>query len=103
MSIHNLCFEQIYEKYQSFLSDIFQFMEVKFSTYLNRHVLVMFWISPFYYPRNVYKNCWISQLLQSQNLVTPFFAKWTFGNVGIPDMQRAFSRIFVPLGQLELP
>ena len=41
-SIHNLCFEQKYENYQSFLSENFQFLEVKFSIYLNRHVLVMF-------------------------------------------------------------
>ena len=39
---HNLCFEQKYEKYQSFLSEIFQFLEVKFSIYLNRHVFVIF-------------------------------------------------------------
>ena len=32
-SIHNLCFEQKYEKYQSFLSENFQFWEVKFSIY----------------------------------------------------------------------
>ena len=38
---HNLCFEQKYEKYQSFLSENFQFLEVKFSIYLNRHVFVM--------------------------------------------------------------
>ena len=37
---HNLCFEQKYEKYQ-FLSENFQFLEVKFSIYLNRHVFVM--------------------------------------------------------------
>ena len=41
-STHNLCFEQKYEKYQSFLSENFQFLEVKFSLYLNRHVFVMF-------------------------------------------------------------
>ena len=29
------------KKYQSFLSKIFQFLEVKFSIYLNRHVFVM--------------------------------------------------------------
>ena len=29
------------KKYQSFLSEIFQFLEVKFSLYLNRHVFVM--------------------------------------------------------------
>ena len=42
MSTHNLCFEQKYEKYQSFyLNFIFQFLEVKFSIYLNRRVFVM--------------------------------------------------------------
>ena len=40
MSTYNLCFEQKYEKYQS-LSENFQFLEVKFSIYLNRHVFVM--------------------------------------------------------------
>ena len=40
-STHNLCFEQKYEKYQSFLSEIFQYLEVKFSIYLNRRVFVM--------------------------------------------------------------
>ena len=45
MSTHNLCFEQKYEKYQSFLSENFQFLEVKFSIYLNRHVFVMFRIN----------------------------------------------------------
>ena len=41
MSTHNLCFEQKYEKYQSFLSENFQFLEVKFSIHLNRCVFVM--------------------------------------------------------------
>ena len=41
MSTHNLCFEQNYEKYQRFLSENFQFLEVKFSIYLNRRVFVM--------------------------------------------------------------
>ena len=41
MSTHHLCFEQKYEKYQRFLSENFQFLEVKFSIYLNRHVIVM--------------------------------------------------------------
>ena len=40
-STHNLCFEQKYEKYKSFLSENFQFLEVKFSIYLNRRVFVM--------------------------------------------------------------
>ena len=41
MSIHNLCFEQKYEKYLNFLSENFYFLMVKFSVYLNRHVFVM--------------------------------------------------------------
>ena len=40
-STHNLCFEQKYEKYQKFLSENFQFLEVNFSIYLNRYVFVM--------------------------------------------------------------
>ena len=39
MSTHNLFFEQKYEKYQNFY--FFSFLEVEFSIYLNRHVLVM--------------------------------------------------------------
>ena len=38
---HNLCFEQKYEKYRRFLSENFQFLEMKFSMYLNRRVFVM--------------------------------------------------------------
>ena len=38
---YNLCFEQKYEKYQRFLSENYQFLEVKFSIYLNRRVFVM--------------------------------------------------------------
>ena len=37
---HNLCFEQKYEKYQSFFSEKFQFLEVNFSIYLNSCVFV---------------------------------------------------------------
>ena len=40
-STHNLCFEQKYENYQSFLSENFQFLGVKFSIYLNRRVCVI--------------------------------------------------------------
>ena len=40
-STHNLCFEQKYEKYQSFSSENFPFLEVKFSIYLNRRIFVM--------------------------------------------------------------
>ena len=43
MSTHNLCFEQQYEKYQSLLPEKFQFLEMKFSLYLNRPVFVMDW------------------------------------------------------------
>ena len=38
---HNLCFEQKYEKYLSFFSENFQFLEIKFSIYLTRRVFVM--------------------------------------------------------------
>ena len=41
MSTHNLCFEQKYEKISEFLFENFQFLVVKFSIYLNRHVFVM--------------------------------------------------------------
>ena len=37
----NLCFEHKYEKYQKFLCENFQFLEVKFCIYLNRRVFVM--------------------------------------------------------------
>ena len=37
----NLCFEQKCEKNISFLSENFQFLEVKFSTFLHRRVFVM--------------------------------------------------------------
>ena len=38
---HNLCFENKYEKYQSFLSENFQFLEVKFSISVNWCVFIM--------------------------------------------------------------
>ena len=41
MSTHNLCFDQNYEKISKFLSENFQFLLVKFSVYLNRHVFAM--------------------------------------------------------------
>ena len=40
-STNNLCLEQKYEKYLCFLSENFQFLEVKFSIYLNRRVFVI--------------------------------------------------------------
>ena len=43
-STYNLCFEQAYEIYMKFLSENFQFLEVKFSIYLNRPVFVMIWL-----------------------------------------------------------
>ena len=61
MSTHNICFKQKYEKYQNFLSEIFHFLVVKFSVYLNRHVFVMHvqrrlfaWCSLVYYDREIY-------------------------------------------------
>ena len=56
-STHNLCFEQIYEKYQNFLSEIFHILEVKFSVYLNRHVFVMKNVYVIYCLPNVYRVC----------------------------------------------
>ena len=41
MSTHNLCFEQKYEKYHNFCLEIFPFLVIQFSIYLNRHVFVM--------------------------------------------------------------
>ena len=41
MSTHNLCFEQKYENYKNFSSENFQFLLVKISVYLNRHVYIM--------------------------------------------------------------
>ena len=41
MSTHNLCFKQTYETNQSFLLENFQFLQVKFTIYLNRRVFVM--------------------------------------------------------------
>ena len=41
MSTHNLCFEQKYENTSEFLSENFEFLVVKFSIYLNRHVFAM--------------------------------------------------------------
>ena len=41
MSTHNLCFEQKYKKYESFLPETFQVLEVKLSIYLNRRIFVM--------------------------------------------------------------
>ena len=46
-STHNLCFEQKYEKYQNFSSENVQFLEVKFSIYLNRRVFLMICIPVF--------------------------------------------------------
>ena len=40
MSVHNLCFEQKYEKYQNFYLNTL-FLVVKFSVYLNRRVFIM--------------------------------------------------------------
>ena len=47
-STHNLYFEQKYEKNSFFLSENFQFLEVKFSIYLNRRVFIMTFDTPFH-------------------------------------------------------
>ena len=41
MSTHNLCFALKYENIGVFYLKIFQFLEMKFSIYLNRRVFVM--------------------------------------------------------------
>ena len=41
MSTHNLYFEQKYENIRIILSENFNFLMVKFSVYLNRHVFAM--------------------------------------------------------------
>ena len=41
MSTHNLCFEKKHKKISDFLYENFQFLVVKFSIYLNRHIFVM--------------------------------------------------------------
>ena len=40
-STHDLCFEQINDKYQNFLSENFPILVVRFSMYLNRRLYVM--------------------------------------------------------------
>ena len=40
-STHNLCFDQMYEKYPNFYLKIFIFWWLKCSVYLNRQVFVM--------------------------------------------------------------
>ena len=59
MSTNNLCFEQKYEKISEFLSENFQFLVVKFSIYLNRHIFIMG-------PKNIYHNSgsfWTASIL----------------------------------------
>ena len=44
-SIHNLCFEQKFEKNNGvFVSENYQYLEVKFSIYLKRSVFVMMFL-----------------------------------------------------------
>ena len=45
MSTHNLCVWEEIQKISEFLSENFQFLVVKFSIYLNRHVFIMYLIS----------------------------------------------------------
>ena len=68
-STHNLCFVQKCEKYQSFLSEIFQFLEVKFSIYLNRRAFIMQSIAPdlaLFFSTNKY---W-AQLFKAKDVVS---------------------------------
>ena len=78
---HKLCFEQVYEKYQIFLSEIFSLFsafEVKFSMYLNRRVFVLF-----NYPRVIYADVNCKMLLVlfrfiCNDIVSNKFATWIY-------------------------
>ena len=68
----NLRFDQKFEKDQSFLSENFQFLEVKFSIYLNRRVFVIFFTkTPFCYNRCVQILRWKSpfQKFRSESVI----------------------------------
>ena len=69
MSTHNLCFKQIYEKYQNILPENFQFLEVKFSIYLNRRVFVMC------------RNC----CAPAHYYIVNFLCVWRKNNIDRPD------------------
>ena len=56
-STHNLCFEQKHEKYEFFLTKNVQFLEVKFSIYLNRRVFVMMYVHCFVQTANFMPYC----------------------------------------------
>ena len=66
MNSSNLCFEQKYEKYSFFYLKIFNFLEVKFSIYLNRRVFVMTRIDSKWY-KFIYpvKSCYADILLNN--------------------------------------
>ena len=73
-------FEQKYEKYQSFLSKKFQFLEVEFSIYLNRRVFIMLFnpenmVWFFLQPRQV---VWNVKLLfwENKKKISPFSVCW---------------------------
>ena len=65
MSTHNLCFDQKYEKYQCFLSENFQFLDVKISIYLNMRHLSLIILSDLFYLSNLKLPLTLS--MQSKN------------------------------------
>ena len=76
-STHNLCFEQKYEKYQSFLSENIHFLEVKFSIYLHRHGFVMkFLVYPYHFQKkkqNILTILWATLADDISNFFLFFF------------------------------
>ena len=80
MSTHNLRSEHKCKKFQNFLSENFQFLVVKFSEYLNRHVFVM--LSQrnkkhIYLDISVYLELWkFYELYQAKLDLTKHTTKW---------------------------
>ena len=56
------------KKIQSFLSENFQFLEVKFSTYLNRRVFIMKTTNKFFkqHKFSLWSNFWLSFALATE-------------------------------------
>ena len=75
-STYGLCFGGKYEKYQRFLSENFQFLDVKFSTHLHRCVFVisytMMWSSTYYLEATVHQI--VADLCPVESFCKPFAA-----------------------------
>ena len=78
---YHLCFEQKYEKYRTFLSENFQFLQVNFSIYLNRRVFVM-------------KNEWLTEILQADRFFDLLNLSWMKKKMSILGEDGAFNNSF---------